>query len=181
MKRLVASELAWRKCLGPSSACTGKAYGDRSARFCEACRILVDRYENPGKYTGRQEGTYDVEEDERVDPWEEVAVSGAKSRGGSRSHSMAAAGVGEFQDAQYAAQKKAKLLVGSNVKRLREAAGLSQGNLAARVGVSRGLIAKIEGGYYLNDRKLVDLAIALQVPVTDFYLPLKEAEAVDVA
>jgi transcriptional regulator with XRE-family HTH domain len=37
-------------------------------------------------------------------------------------------------------------LVGSNVRRYREAAGLSQEDLAARIGVDQGYVSKLEAG-----------------------------------
>lgn len=54
-----------------------------------------------------------------------------------------------------------------NVTRSRVAAGLSQGELAERAGVSQQLISQIESGKNDTTRKLPDIARVLQVPVSD--------------
>ena len=56
--------------------------------------------------------------------------------------------------------------IGENVKRLRDALGLTQVELAARVGVSQSMIAMIERGKRIPSvHALVTLAQALEVSV----------------
>lgn len=52
-----------------------------------------------------------------------------------------------------------------NLKRIREAAELSQVQLAAKSGVSQQLISRLERGVDITSKKLPDLARALGVPV----------------
>jgi transcriptional regulator with XRE-family HTH domain len=57
--------------------------------------------------------------------------------------------------------------VGENIKRLREAAGLSQTGLARRAGIDQGGLSKIEKGRNLTLETLRDLARALGCSVVD--------------
>jgi transcriptional regulator with XRE-family HTH domain len=57
--------------------------------------------------------------------------------------------------------------VGENIKRLREAAGLSQTELARRAGIDQGGLSKIEKGRNLTLETLRDLARALGCSVVD--------------
>jgi transcriptional regulator with XRE-family HTH domain len=59
-------------------------------------------------------------------------------------------------------------LVGSNVRRLRLAAGLSQEELAARIGVEQGYVSRLEAGQ--KNPTIVTIwhmAVALQVPAAE--------------
>lgn len=66
--------------------------------------------------------------------------------------------------------KEIRQLVAYNIRRLRNAAGLSQEELAAAADVNRGYLANLELGkrYYASVRTLDKLASALDVEITEF-------------
>jgi Zn-dependent peptidase ImmA (M78 family)/DNA-binding XRE family transcriptional regulator len=63
-----------------------------------------------------------------------------------------------------------KDLIGHNLKTAREAAGLSQEQLAQKLGVSRATLSAIENGHAaIDSTKLIDAARLLGRPVADFF------------
>lgn len=62
-------------------------------------------------------------------------------------------------------------LVAYNIRRLRNAAGISQEELAAAADMNRGYLANLELGkrYYASTRTLDKLAKALNVGITEFF------------
>ena len=64
-------------------------------------------------------------------------------------------------------------LVGSNVRRCRLAAGMSQATLSARMGVDRSYVSGLERGE--RNPTILTLwhaAVALDVPLTEFLMPM---------
>ena len=58
-------------------------------------------------------------------------------------------------------------IIGQNIKRLREAAGISQAALARSAGVSQPTITDLENGKQLTTKKLASIAKALRCKVSD--------------
>lgn len=56
---------------------------------------------------------------------------------------------------QYPAEKESRGMIGSRIKRLREAAGLSQADLAEKTGLKQGNIARIEAGKYSTGQDIL--------------------------
>lgn len=76
--------------------------------------------------------------------------------------------------------KKEDARVGLIIKKLRKVNGLSQMDLADRIGVSYQQIQKYEKGVSsLNIRRLVQIASALKAPVTLFFQPAQESVSED--
>lgn len=60
--------------------------------------------------------------------------------------------------------------LGFNIKKYREKKGLTQVNLAVRLGFSQEYICRIEKGKkYMSLKKLFELADVLEVPVKDLF------------
>jgi transcriptional regulator with XRE-family HTH domain len=77
---------------------------------------------------------------------------------------------------------KRKNIVGENIRRLRQEAGLTQDVLAAKSGLSQGYINQLEIGKRRYTQKSLEIiAEALSVPVIEFFIKERQEEAPVVA
>ena len=71
-----------------------------------------------------------------------------------------------------------KEVIGNNIKKMREIAGISQEVFAEKLGISRATLSAIENGHVaIDSTKLLQIAQILGRPVSDFFEEKAEALA----
>src|SRR5437867_13171474 len=71
-----------------------------------------------------------------------------------------------------------KEVIGNNIKKMREIAGISQEVFAEKLGISRATLSAIENGHVaIDSTKLLQIAQILGRPVSDFFEQKAEALA----